>query len=90
MSIYYDKMTRMIRFDQLSRCESRQAEAIANHYNAHALIAKQLQAAVEIRKQYYGDHKELDDLITHLTDQIKKGHALDFGIELNWNVKDGE
>jgi len=60
-----------------------QAEAIANHYIAHAQIALELKRVV----QHY---KELDALASTMSvmqimvDQIKANHKYDFGIELEW------
>lgn len=63
----------------------REAETIAKHYVAHALVAQQILKLVEMGKQ--GPHtEELSLLIARLVRDIKQDHLHDFGIPLDWSM----
>ncbi len=62
-----------------------QAEAIANHYTAHALVALHLKRAVAER-QRHGPSDGRDRFIEILLNQIKSAHLHDFGIPLEWKT----
>lgn len=61
----------------------REAETIAKHYVAHALLAQQILKLVEMGKQG-PQTEELNLLIKRLVRDIKQNHLHDFGIPLEW------
>lgn len=67
-----------------------QAEKIAKHYCAHALLALQLLRFCEIKRNCKFDSDltnflNTDFAIRNLTDDIKRNHLYDFGIPLEWH-----
>lgn len=61
-----------------------QAEAIARHYIALSTAARDLLALVESRDSFGGRPLEVDSAIAYLVVEIKRRHADDFGLPLEW------
>jgi len=62
-----------------------QAEAIANHYVAHAHIAQQLRKLVEMSRRCKSCCAPgVDQVIDFMVAQIKSGHLHDLGLFLEW------
>ena len=81
--VHYEMALRKIAYYKLSKYPEFQAEAIAKHYVAHAMIALQLLKLTENRR-HDESAQDLEYLIKMLVDQIKTNHLHDFGIELDW------
>lgn len=60
-----------------------QARAIAKHYCAYAMIARDLLEILDCVAQ--GSNQNADAAVEHIVKTIKDGHAHDFGIPLAWS-----
>lgn len=87
---YENEVKRLAKY-QLWKHPSSQAEKIAKHYCAHAIIALQLAELLAIKEdsKYNPDFTfqnslDLDLMIERLAGDIKRNHAYDFGIDLEW------
>lgn len=67
-----------------------QAEAIARHYAAHAMLAKDTLDMIAIKRRYDHQTPDLDMAIQTQIDAIKANHLKDFGIELEWPINPNE
>ncbi|MDE2100813.1 MAG: hypothetical protein KGL39_26440 [Patescibacteria group bacterium] len=77
------QLARMERqYMMLSQCEHAQEERIAAHYSAFAHMAMQLRMLCEERR--VSGSIKLDETIKYLTDKIREGHQMEFGILLEW------
>jgi hypothetical protein len=63
-----------------------QAERIAKHYVAHAVVARQILELVEMCR-FRDESPATKDLIAMLVEQIKNNHAHELGIELKWEAR---
>ena len=66
----------------LAQSVEAQEERIAAHYTAFAHLAMQLRELTEARK--HGCTTDLNDTIRYLTEKIREGHLMEFGIQLEW------
>ncbi len=83
---------------QLWLCPQSQAEKIGKHYCSLAIVALQLLEFCDMARDTRFDddlkqHEMAKSAIKNLSDEIRKHHLYDFGIELEWHdpsLKDRE
>lgn len=82
-AINYEKAASELARLRLLKYPSEQAETIAKHYVAHAVLALDLLKMIEARRQS-DEPGNLDWAIAYSLEQIKRNHLHDFGIALEW------
>lgn len=84
----YEAAVKAMRQERFMLHPETQAEAIANHYVTLAMLAIQTLEMIKVKEHGprlgYGEKSPLDDAIEHNIQTIKRAHAYDFGIELEW------
>lgn len=72
-------------YGRLAKQPENQAEEIARHYLAHAMIAKQILELIDMRREFApGTFAAADYVINCLITQIKDDHRFDLGLALEW------
>jgi hypothetical protein len=83
-SIRHEQADRAIAYETLRRFPEHQAEAIAKHYVAHAMVALQILKIIEVQRGALDTNPNIDQVIQLLVNQIKANHRHDLGIALEW------
>lgn len=71
-------------FQRLAEHPELQVEAIAKHYLAHAYLSKDLVSMINLRRR---NVTGLDEMIQVGIEFIKRNHAHDLGIPLEWRLR---
>ena len=82
-SLLYEKVCMERTAYYLSLSPICQARAIAKHYCAYAMIARDLLEILECVAQ--GSNQNADAAVEHIVKTITDGHAHDFGLPLAWS-----
>ena len=82
-SLLYEKACMERTAYYLSLSPMCQARAIAKHYCAYAMIARDLLEIIECVAQ--GSNQNADAAVEHIVKAITDGHAHDFGLPLAWS-----